>query len=155
MAYVEASTLNRNRVRLLVGDISTSTSGEYLHDGAYDFFVAETPNIYVAAQLAANSLAAAFMGAAASASGSGYVEKRVGDLQLKKADATMLAKSYQELARKFSRMAAGKIVPTAGGISRSDKRDAELDTDRVAPFFTRKQMDNRAGLNPSQASTST
>lgn len=149
MAYTgNPSTVPRDAVRLLVGDISTSTSGEYLADADYTFFIAQTPNIYVAAQLASNSLAALFTGSAASASGSGFVEKSVGDLRLKKADASQMAANYRALAVKFGRMSAGMTAPTAGGISRSDKRAAELDTDRVPPFFTRSQMDNREAVNP-------
>lgn len=137
MAYVEASTLSRNRVRLLVGDISTSTAREYLHDGAYDFFVAQAPNIYSAAALAANSLAALFGG-----SGS---EKKVGDLSIKRADAAY----YRDLAKEFRRMSSLQSAPYAGGISRDDK-DAQLDdTDRVKPSFTRGQFANPWAVSPS------
>lgn len=130
-------------IRLLVGDISTSTSGEFLTDTDYDYFASVTGNSFVAAQLAANSLAALFMGSAASASGSGYTEKSVGDLRLKKADAVQVAQQYKALAQKFSRMASANIVPSAGGITRSSKRSAEQDSDRVSPFFTRNLLDNQ------------
>lgn len=135
-------TDNSDAVRLLVGDISTSTSATYLDDADYDFFIAQTGNIYVAAQLAANSLAALFTGSASSATGSGYVEKTVGDLRLRKADATQMAQSYRLLAAKFGRMAASKIVPSAGGITISGKRTAEADSDRVSPYFQRGLLDN-------------
>jgi hypothetical protein len=136
------ATDQSDAVRLLVGDIGATTSVTYLDDADYDFFIGEGGNIYVAAQLAANSLAALFMGSAASAGASGYVEKQVGDLRLKKADANQMAQSYRQLAQKFSRMAASKVAPYAGGITISDKRLDEDDSDRVKPFFTRRLLDN-------------
>lgn len=143
MAYTNNPTGNPvDRIRLLVGDISTSTSAEYLSDVDYNWLNSETGNVYVAAQLAANSLAALFTGSASSATGSGYVEKTVGDLRLRKADATQMAQSYRLLAAKFGRMAASKIVPSAGGITISGKRTAEADSDRVSPYFQRGLLDN-------------
>lgn len=149
MAYTSNPSGSANdRVRLLVGDISTSTSGEYLADGDYTYFNSAASNTFVAAQLAANSLAALFTGAAASASGSGFVEKKVGDLTLKKADAVSLAKSYRELSFKLQRMAASGMTPYAGGLSVSGKRDVETDTDRVKPRFSGGQFDNPSAVDP-------
>lgn len=154
MAYTGIpQTVNRDAVRLLVGDVSTSTSSEYLDDASYEYFISVTSNNFIAAQLAANSLAALFTGAAASASGSGYVEKKVGDLTLKKADAVQMAASYRQLAQKLSRMSVASITPYAGGISADDKRSVEDDSDRVEPQFRLNQFDNPAAINPSQAST--
>lgn len=141
MAYVEASTLSRNRVRLLVGDISTSTSGEFLHDGAYDFFVTATPNIFSAACLAANSLAALNGGRA--------VKKTVGDLSYEKGDAAY----YKMLCDQFKLMSSIQTsgAPYAGGISISDKRSAEANADRVRPVFTREQFDDPSVQEPDAA----
>lgn len=138
MAYVEASTLSRNRVRLLVGDISTSTSGEFLHDGAYDFFVANTPNIYSAACLAANTLAAVNGGKA--------ITKTVGDLSYTKGDANY----YKTLCEQFKLMSTlqSSAAPYAGGISIADKRAYENDTDRTQPSFFREMFDDRAARDP-------
>ncbi len=149
----------RNRtidaLRLLVGDVSTSTSAEYLSDVDYDYFASVTPTNYMAAQLAANSLAALFTGAAASAGANGYVEKTVGDLTLKKADATQLAKSYAALSQKFARMAVAGIAPYAGGITVSGKASVEQDADRVKPRFVGNLFDNPAALDAARPSTST
>lgn len=130
-------------IRLLVGDISTSTSGEFLADGDYDYFTSVTGNTFIAAQLAANSLAALFTGAASSAGATGFVTKQVGDLRLQKTDATQLAQSYRQLAKKLSRMAASKVKPSAGGITRSGKQANRDNSDLVDPFFTRSLMDNK------------
>ena len=138
----------RDALRLLVGDISTSTSGEFLSDVDMDFFISETSNRYVAAQLAANSLAATFAGSASAVSGSGYTEKQVGDLRLKKADLTQMAASYRQLSQKFGLMAAAGITPTAGGITASNGST-------LAPFFFRRMLDNPSAVNPTTGSLST
>lgn len=134
--------VSRDAVRVLVGDTSTSATGEYMGDPEYDFFLAETPNHYVAAQLAANSLAAKFTGAAASGTGDGYLEKTVGDLKIKKADATQAAAQYRALAAEFGRRAAAGVSPYAGGISASDKASIASDSDRVPLPFTPGQFEN-------------
>ena len=134
---------NSDAVRLLVGDISTSTAREYLTDTDYDYFVAQTPNLYAAGALAANSLAALFGG-----SGS---EKKVGDLSIKRADAAY----YRDLAKQLQRMSALQSAPYAGGISQSDKASVESDTDRVKPAFTRDQFANPGAVSPTGSTGST
>ena len=157
MAFTNNPSTNaKDAVRLLVGDVSTSTSGEYLSDNSYTYFIAQTPNQYVAASLAANSLAALFMGAAASGTGSnGYLRKRVGDLEMEKADATKTAESYRLLSKQLSKGSAGTISPSAGGISRSDKAAAKGNPDRVEPAFARGQFDSPRAKAPEAGSTST
>lgn len=129
-----------DQVRLLVFDVSTSTSGEYLSDAEIDWFISVTPSIYAAAALAANTLSAKFT----SISASSYEEKQVGDLRLKKGDVSSLAANYRALADRLSRQASltAAGAPYAGGISRSDKAGVESNPDRVKPFFTRGQFDN-------------
>ena len=156
MAYGGSpQTVARDAVRLLVGDVSTSTSSEFLEDGAYTYFLSVTPNNYVAASLAASSLSALFTGAAASGTGAnGYLRKKVGDLELEKADAQSYAASYKTLAGQMRKMSALGITPYAGGMTVSDKAANEQDTDLVKPAFTRSAFDNPGTVNPG-ASTST
>lgn len=143
MAYgASPQTDPSDAVRALVGDVGTSTSATYLDDAEYDFFIAETASKYSAAALAANALAGLFAGAAASASGSGYVEKTVGDLKIKKSDAVQIAAGYRAMAHEFGIRAAAGISPYAGGISASDKDAVESDTDRVRPSFLRGLYEN-------------
>lgn len=144
MAFTNApSTRPIDAVRLLVGDISTSTARELLTDNSYTYFIAQTPNHFAAGALAANSLASLF-----AADGT---EKSVGDLRIKRAQAA----EYTALAKQLSKMSALKTAPYAGGISKDDKRTVEDDTDRVEPAFRVRQFDNPSALNPFQASTST
>ncbi|MCI0545292.1 MAG: hypothetical protein L0Z49_12760 [Actinobacteria bacterium] len=155
MAYSESSTAAANRVRLLVGDISTSTSGELLHDGAYTFFVAQTPNIWMAACLAANTLAAR-VGSLASSTSS-VESKKVGDLALayglSAKNVTGLAQALRGLCDQFKLMSSIQTsgAPYAGGISISDKRSAEANADRVRPVFTREQFDDPSVQEPDAA----
>lgn len=136
MAYGNnPSGSQRDAVRLLVGDISTSTSAEYLANGDYDFFIAQTPNIYAAAALAAHSLAMTFGGASVSSVSGGYVTKEVGDLKLTKADASEFSGQYRTLAKRLDLMSAMGIAPSAGGLVRPNGST-------VPPFFYRKQFDN-------------
>jgi len=156
-AYGQAPiTVDRDAVRLLVGDISTSAASQYLANGDYDYFLAITPNNYVAASMAANSLAALFSNAAASGIGTnGYLSKSVGDLTLTKADASNMAASYKSLAQRLSRQNAAGLAPYAGGLSVSGKRSVEQETDRVRPAFSVHQFDNPGASNPKAGSTST
>lgn len=133
----------RDAVRLLVGDISTSTGREYLSDVDYDFFLSATPNQYSAGALAANSLAMRFAGDG--------TEKSVGDLRIKRAQAA----EYRDLSKQLARMSALQSAPYAGGISRSDKASVEADSDRVKPAFAAGQFDNPQAIDPTEASTST
>lgn len=125
-------------VRLLVGDIGTTTATQFLSDADYDYFISLTPNHYAAAILAANSLAAL--------NGGKGLSKRVGDLSYTLGDAS----HYRALAKTLEMRQASGVSPYAGGISKADKTSVAGDTDRVEPAFTRGQFDN-----PSPASTST
>ena len=105
--------------------------------------LAQSGNQYIAAQLAANSLAAR----AASSDSAGVTEKRVGDLVIKYSAGLQDAETYQALSKRFGRMAASQIAPYAGGISQSDKLDVERETDRVRPAFRRGLMDNKEAVD--------
>ena len=139
MAYNSTRMNSNDQVRLYVGDISTSTASELLADTDYSHFNSVAGNVWIAAQLAANSLAAKFTGVASDVS-----KKSVGDLTIEYSDATNAAVGYKLLAQKFGRMAAAQISPYAGGISRSDKAAVEADTDRVEPMFARDLFSNPA-----------
>lgn len=143
MAYTNQPRTNpRDAVRLLVGDISTSTSAELLSDVDYDFFLSATPNQYAAGSLAANSLAMTFAGDG--------TEKQVGDLRIKRAQAA----EYRDLSRQLKLMSALQSGPYAGGISLSDKASVEQDTDRVRPAFERGQFANPSAVSPTGSSVS-
>lgn len=139
MAYTDnPSTKNSDAIRLMVGDISTSTSREFLSDKAYTYFFAQSSNnVFLAAQLACQSLGSLFASTA--------VEKKVGDLLVRKNPD--MAASYLRLGKAFGAQALATVSPSAGGISKSDKRNAERDMDRAQPAFIRKIMDNYLALD--------
>lgn len=138
MAYTDSpATVVTDAIRLMVGDISTSTAREFLSNNAYTYFYAQSSNnVYLAAQLACQSLGSLFASTA--------IEKKVGDLMIKRGD---MAASYRLLAKDFGSQALATVSPSAGGISKSDKRAAEGDSDRAQPAFIRKLMDNYLALD--------
>ncbi len=151
MAYGGSPSVNAvDRTRLLVGDVSTSTSGQWLTNSDYDFFNAQSPNQYVQAQLAANSLAAVFAGPGGSED---WIERTVGDLTLKRSESSGIAAEFRALSKKYGRMAASGLSPYAGGISKAGKTNVEGNTDRVVPAFTRNLFDNPNVGNPGRPST--
>lgn len=132
-------------IRLMVGDISTSTAREFLSDNAYTYFYAQSSNnVFLAAQLACQSLGSLFT--------STVIEKKVGDLWLKKNPD--MASAYARLAAQFGAQALSTVSPSAGGISNADKRAAEADSDRVRPRFISKIMDNYLALDAVHSSPS-
>lgn len=130
MAYGgNPSGVPRDAVRLLVGDISTSTASEILSNSDYDFFLAQTPNKYEAAALAVQSLANV-------AAQGGVIRKEVGDLVLVWDFSQLMA-----LARRFTLMSSLQCTPTAGGI---EGPNGQL----LKPAMFRKLMDNPEVIDP-------
>ena len=148
MPWTAGSTTANNIVRLHVGDISTSTGSELLPDAAYTTFNSQASSIWIAAQLAANALAAR----AASSDSAGVTKREVGDLKITYSGGLEDAGTYRALASKFGRMAAAGVSPYAGGISVSDKSSVEDDTDRIKPMFKRGLFDSNQTLDPASAS---
>jgi|SRR5882724_622236 len=138
MSYHGAPGTNPDGVRLLVGDIAASTADEFLDDAAYTFFLAQSSNnLYLAAQLACQSLASLFA--------STFLEKKVGDLLLKRGDITA---AYKGMAKDFAAQALVSVSPSAGGISKFDRRAYEQDQDRISPFFRRRLFDSLYAIDP-------
>ena len=136
------SSVTADELKLLIGDLSTSSSGELLKSAECTYFLTEYGTARAAAPHAARAVAAMF---------ADQVGRTVGDLRV---DAQQKFEHYTTLATSLERQAALTGVPYAGGISISDKQSVETDTDRVAPAFRVGVHDNP--LNPtSNRSTST
>lgn len=131
------STDSGDAIRLLIGDISTSTGGEIFADGEIDYFNAQKPNAFFAAALAVESLIGTDRGISLAA----VVEKQVGDLRIKYGgegpNGTLTSK-----AKALRSEGARKAKPFAGGISRADKSKRNQDTDRTQPAFKLGQFAN-------------
>lgn len=132
-----------DRIRLMVGDISTSTSGEFLDDVQYLYLLSVAPNQYSAAALTCTVLAAK--------NGGNAITKKVGDLSYTKGDASY----YNALKTQFTIMSALQPsgAPYAGGITISDKQNVEADANRVQPFFHREIFDDPRGHDPENRGT--
>lgn len=158
MAYTGSpATDDTDAVRLLIWDISTSTSGELLSDAEVDWFISISPNIYSAACLAANVLSARVI--TLSASTGAVEEKKVGDLMLKfgvsAGNVEGFSRAYSALCARLEKQSAlVSAGPFAGGLTVSGKRALEQDSDRVKPWAQRDQFDNPAAVNPSASTHS-
>ena len=118
------ATVTADELKLIIGDLSTSSSGELLKSAECTYFINTYGSARAAAPHAARAVAAMF---------ADQVAKSVGDLQL---SAQQKFQQYSTLATSLERQSALRAVPYAGGISRSDKDSVEADTDRVVPSFT-------------------
>lgn len=159
MAYTGTpATVPRDAVRLLIWDISTSTSGEFLSNTEVDWFISVSPNVYAAACLAANVLGARVT--SLSASTSSVEQKQVGDLMLRygvsAGNVEAFQRAYQSLCARLEKQSAlVSAGPFAGGLTVSGKRAVEQDADRVRPWASRELFDNPASIEPSASTNNT
>lgn len=124
MPYTGApATVSADELKFILGDLSTSSSGELLKSAECSYLIARFGNAKAAAPAGARAIAAMF---------ADQVSKAVGDLRL---EAQQKFEHYSTLAKSLERDVAITAVPYAGGISRSDKDAVVGNTDRVAPSF--------------------
>jgi uncharacterized protein (DUF924 family) len=117
----------RDAVRFLIGD--TEQSDQQLSDEEIAWLLGQFPNQYRAAAQACKALAAKY---------ARQVDKAIGDL---KVSAQQKQEHYLALANSLQEQAViSTVAPYAGGISISDKQEAEDDADRVEPMFRRDMM---------------
>jgi|SRR5581483_10532291 len=145
------STNQRDALRLLIWDVSTSTSGEILSNNEVQWFLDVSPNLYAGACLAAHTLGARVT--TLSASTSSVEQKQVGDLMLRYGvsggNVEAFQRAYQSLCRRLSEQSAlASARPFAGGITISGKQALESDSDRVRPWARRDQFDNPSAMQP-------
>jgi hypothetical protein len=120
----DPASSNRDAVRFLVGD--TDPADKRLTDGEIAWALTEEANVFLAAALCAESIGGQY---------ANLVSKAVGDLKIEYGDRQ---KNYADLAARLRRRGTIRgATPFFGGISRSDKRSREQDTDRVEPYFKR------------------
>lgn len=127
MTYSASIATTSDQVRFLVGDTSNSASTELLADGEITWILTQETNVYRAASVAAEAIAAKF---------SRLADTSVGDVSVSNSQKSA---QYKDLAKRLALKATkrGSAAAFAGGISVSD-RDTRLDdTDRVDPFFSR------------------
>jgi len=122
-------TTTLNQVRRLIGDVN-STSAEF-QDAEINFFIDQEANIFGAASLASEALAAKY---------ADQVDKEVDDLKIR---ASQKHAHYEALSTKYRATSKVKGSPQvfAGGISKAQKLTEQQDTDRVEPDFSRDQFE--------------
>ena len=126
--YSDPSTINRDKIRLLIGD--TDTTDQQLSDEEIAFFLTEEGSVYRAAAAAARALLAKY---------SRLVDKSVGDLSI---SYSQRVESYKALIKDLDSRAGGRTsVPYLGGSSISDMDSEKEDTNRPKPAFERGQFD--------------
>ena len=113
-----------DRVRFLVGD--TDMDDILCQDGEINFVISNHGgNVFLAAADVAEAIAAKF---------ARKCDKAVGDLQL---SLSQKSEAYRDMSDRLRTHGSILCVPTAGGISISEKEAAEDDTDRFgSPFST-------------------
>jgi hypothetical protein len=142
MPYTSSpATVAADELKLLVGDLSTSSSGELLKSAECTYFINRFGSAEAAAPHACLAIAAQF---------ADQVSKSVGDLRI---DAQQKVEHYLTLAKSLERGLTLGAVPHAGGISQARKQTVESDTDRVVPSFRMGLHDDPG--NRSVRSTST
>lgn len=124
------ATSQKDVVRLIIGD--TDVCNALLQDEEINYFLSQRPNTYGAAAECCRSLATRFASQATIAAG---------DTKIAYSD---ISKAYTQRALAFESQAAisGSGAPYAGGLSQSDKFNAEQDPDRVEPQFVLNVDDN-------------
>ena len=129
----DPSTNRKDAVRFLIGDTDPD-----------DQLVSDEEILYMIEKKSNDDLAAADLAMAIAANYSRLTDKSVGDLSL---SYSQKAEQYRALAHELKTEAGKTVKPLvyAGGISKADKTNRELDDDRVRPSFTRRQMDIPSG----------
>ena len=99
-----ATTGNADKLRFLVGDLSTASANEYLSTKMCTWLLGEYGSVRAAAPHAARAIAARFADAA---------DKSVGDLRLAE---SQKSEAYITLSRSLERTVAVAAAPYGGGI---------------------------------------
>lgn len=128
MTFTYDPTTARGRVRLLVGDTDENQPIR-LEDAEVDVFLELMGSERAAAAEGADALAARY---------ARQLEGGSGGLQPSRTRAQELRTTAARLRASVSMFA----VPTAGGITQSDRDTLDADTDRLRPAFRRGQLDS-------------
>lgn len=126
-SYIPGNS-TRDWVRFVVGD--TDSTDEQLQDEEIDAALSNEGNKYAAAAVCAEALAGKY---------SRQSSKKVGPLSIELGEKS---NRYFELADRLRKSIGRRVAAWAGGISESEMRTAEKDTDRVDTSFKRGMNDS-------------
>ena len=119
--------------RFLLQD-TTGDPGEFLQDEEIEYLLTQEVNVYTASAMGAMLLAGR---------SHNVKTKKVGDLSI-----TFGSEMWKDLADWLRGRGYGYRIPTAGGISRDDKRTLEDDSDWLVPDFFRDVHRHPQALKP-------
>lgn len=132
-------TIALNTVRYLIGD--TIRTDQQLYDQEIKFAINNYSNVYLASAVCARAIAAKY---------ARQVDTVQGELRTMYSERTkrylIMADGPNGLWQQG--MARGGVFAYAGGISVTDKQQAEEDTDRISPQFTIGEFDNFLPVGP-------
>jgi hypothetical protein len=148
----DPSASSRDAVRFLLGD--TTESNAQLSDAEIEWLLTKNTNVFFAAALAADKIGAKYT--VSSGGGSGVKTKTVGALSISYETAKEKAEEYRKMSSQLRVQGAltSSWQAYSGGISKSDKRSRESDTDWDRPSFSRG-MHDYPGSDYTGRSTST
>ena len=123
-------SLDRDKIRLLVGD--TDTNEQLVADEAIAWALTEEGNIYLAAAIIAESIASTFARKA---------DTSVGDIKI---NCSTMASNYMAKAADLRKRANKKtfVSPYAGGLSKAEKLASSQSDDLVKPEFKKGMFNN-------------
>jgi hypothetical protein len=126
-------SLDRDKVRLLVGD--TDTNEQLVADEAIAWALTEEGSIYLASATIAESIASTF---------ARKVDFTSGDESMK---CSQMAENYMKKATDLRKRANKKtfVSPYAGGLSKAEKLDSSQSDDLVKPEFKKDMFNNPSG----------
>jgi hypothetical protein len=152
----DPSNSSKDAVRFLLGDTTENTA--VFQDEEIEWLLSINSNVWLAAAMGADNAASYYVNSAGG--GSGVKTKTVGALSISYEGAKERAEGYRSLAKSLRMNAAlnmNMVGLYSGGISVSDKKQNEQDSDWDRPAFTRGMHDwSGADLPPKEfRSTST
>ena len=120
-------TSEKDQVRFLIGD--TDKCDPLIGDEEIDYLLTLEGSVFKAAVMACETIAAKF---------SRLADEKVGDTSV---SLSQKADAYLKLAGKLRKRSERIVFPYAGGISKADKENQELDEDRNPEVFKRHMQE--------------
>lgn len=119
-SYSPALQSDKDIVRFLLQDtVNTTARPAFLDDGEVMWALSTEMNVYMAAAILADTIAARFRG---------MVRKKVGGLEIQYG-----VEQWEKVSTRLRQRGASYMTPSAGGITISDRDEIWLDTNLIRP----------------------
>lgn len=123
------ATVEKDQIRLEVGD--TDTNRQLLQDEEIAQAILVEGNFWLATARCAEMISRLMLS---------KVDVKLG--RAMQVTYTLAAQQYKEMAKELRKKALGTHAPWVGGMSVSDKKTYEEDTDLIQPAFARSMLSN-------------